>query len=101
MIDLLPFLQLVTVMLGVVTVCLSLFLAYLFFRLHRDLGFALGLMLLAEAFVGFCTLIFSTASLVNIYNTMTPEAAMAIRWAMFLASSVTSIHLYIVLRRLR
>lgn len=91
-------LQIATVMFGVVTVCLSIYLAYRFLVLKHSLGLALGLMLFGEAVSGAVAVFFSLTSALHVYNTMSPVEAMMLRWLIFSVTAGTSIHLYYVMK---
>lgn len=94
------FLQLVTVIFGISSVILSSWLSHRFWTVRNQLGKALGMMLAGEAFVSGITVFFSVSSLLGVYNTMSPEEAMVLRWLMFGVVSFTSIHLYKVMEKI-
>lgn len=83
-----------TCLLGAFTTSLSLYLAWWFASVRHDLGVPLAMMLGAEAFAGLVTTIFAVTAAVNGGHTwLLPHQQMALRWALFLTTSVTSLHL--------
>lgn len=93
--------------LGVVTVALSIMAAFKFHRYTRSLvgktkglSHAISWQLLGEAVIGFGTLIFSIAAFLGVLDGWSLELQSIIRFLMFLATSATTYHLMVTLRRL-
>lgn len=93
-------LQILTVIFGSCTVLLSVYLAYRFFIARHSLGFALGLMLAAEACMGGFTLWFSASAAIDGFTSIPPAQEMLMRWGIFGVAAATSIHLFITMKRL-
>lgn len=101
-------LQIATVLLGITTTLLSLCLAYRFYSIQHDLSTPLAFMLGAECIAGVVTVMFSINSMVHtlygvnpdLWNTLPAEAAIAMRWILFLTVGATSIHLFKVVQNL-
>ena len=104
----LEILQILTVCLGFFTTILSGYLAYRFFVVKHELSTPLALMLSAEGIAGLVTVLFSLNSMLHtiegvdpaLWNTLSPEIAIAFRWILFLTVGATSIHLFRALQKL-
>jgi hypothetical protein len=55
---------------------------------------------LAEAVVGFVTVIFAATSWLGLYASLTPELVIILRIAIFGTAATTSVHLYFRVRKL-
>lgn len=93
---------------GTATVVLSIVVAYLFCQQARGLGRgdswrlsnALSWQLCGEAIIGMGTLTFSFAAHKGWLNEWSIELQSALRFLMFLATSLTTLHLYITIKRI-
>ena len=101
-------LTLLTFLLGVATCVLSVAVAMSFRNKKQKLGRhskqltgALEWQLIGEAVIGFGTLVFATAAYVGVLEHWSYNAQSGLRIAMFLATSLTTIHLYRVAKRLQ
>jgi len=81
-----------TVGVGFIAAFLSFSLFAFFIKSKRPIGKAVGLMLLGESIGLAVTIAFSITS-EGVFDIMNPQAAMAMRWVMFLVAMTTSIHL--------
>lgn len=102
------FLTLVTFILGVATCVLSVVVSISFWRREhglrsgsRQLTAALKWQLIGEAIIGLGTLVFATAAFLGVLSSWSTESHSVLRIAMFIATSVTTLHLYRVVRRLQ
>jgi hypothetical protein len=89
----LDLLQHITAIAGIFCVGLSTYLAGRFHGSGHPLGAALSVMLLGEAFVGLFTVLFAFLTAFGYSWDAHPFAQMAMRWAIFAAASITSLHL--------
>jgi hypothetical protein len=104
----LELLQVATVILGATTTLLSLYLAHKFYRVKHELSSPLAFMLGAEFVAGLVTVLFSINSMLHtiegvdpaLWNTLSPELAIVMRWFLFITVGATSIHLFRSLKRL-
>ena len=101
-------LTLATFILGIATCVLSVLVALSFRKRRRalvkpaqQLTVALEWQLFGEAVIGLGTLIFATAAYVGILEHWSYAAQSGLRISMFLATSLTTIHLYRVAKRLQ
>lgn len=101
-------LQILTFMLGLCATALSSSLCVYFSRSVQPIGRSVAFMLLGESISGAVTVVFSGNSLWNtfrgseshLWNTISPEAAIVMRWLMFFAMGASSIHLTIAVRKI-
>ena len=101
-------LQVATVVLGVVTTFLSVYLAGRFYKVKHSLSTPLALMLGAEGVAGLITVLFSANSMANsiggvdpaLWNTLPPELAVIFRLVLFTTVGFTSIHLFLSIQKL-
>lgn len=98
----------VALILGIATCVLSVFVAFVFWLKTRHLvndslmlTSALKWQLIGEAIIGLGTLVFAIAAYTGALNSWPSELSSAVRMLMFLATSVTTLHLYRVVRRLQ
>jgi len=84
--------QYATVALGSIAVLLAAVLSLLFWRSRKPIGKAVALMLTGEAVGALVTVIFAMTTY-GLTNIMTEGWAIALRWVMFSAASLSSIHL--------
>lgn len=101
-------LTVITFLLGFTTVVLSIVVARYFRKRKAHMGRHAGMLtnalewqLVGEAVIGFGTLIFASASASGAIEEWSTTQTMTLRIIMFTATSVTTIHLYRVARRLR
>lgn len=101
-------LTLLTFILGLATCILSLFVAGRFWLQERllnkhskQLTAALKWQLIGEAVIGTGTLIFAGAAYSGSLSEWSPEQSSTLRIVMFLATSITTLHLSRVIGRLR
>lgn len=96
------FLELLICLMGVATVVLSVVAACVFARHARDgaLPAAISWQLLGEAVIGLGTLAFSVAAWSGALAHWPPAFQSYIRFAMFLATSATTLHLCLTVRRI-
>ena len=93
--------------LGALTVMLSLMVARVFIDHAKDSGDsssisrAISWQLWGESVIGAGTLVFATAAHFGWLPSWTIEAQSTLRGVMFLATSLTTLHLYLVVRRLK
>ena len=94
-------------MMGFITVIISLVVAYKFnyFKNHlggkpKKLARAVAWQLLGEAVIGLGTLIFATAAFFDVLSNWSVGVQSALRFAMFFATSVTTVHLMLTLKKL-
>jgi predicted membrane protein len=92
---------------GVMTVTLSVLVAFKFSRYRANLkggalhlSSAISLQLIGEAIIGFGTLIFSLAAYLGVLDSWSLEIQSLLRFVMFLATSITTWHLLRTLYRL-
>jgi len=85
-------LQLMTAGFGFCCVTLSFFLFVHFVNSKKPIGKAVAFMLLGESIGGAATVVFAIAA-EGILDVITPISAMALRWVMFSAAAISSIHL--------
>ena len=92
---------------GLVTVVISLVVAYKFnyFKNHlegkpKKLAKAVAWQLLGEAIIGLGTLIFASAAFFGVLSSWSVEIQSALRFVMFFATSVTTVHLMLTLKKL-
>ena len=95
-------------LLGTLTVLLSLFAAREFMRTAEKikespsyLSAAISWQLWGESFIGAGTLLFAVAAHYGWLDSWSPEFQNTIRLAMFIATSITTAHLCLVIRRIR
>lgn len=93
-------LELVTIVFGLATVCISLILAHKFVKINIPISEALSFQLLAEGFIGIITVIFAVSSWLGLYNSLLPEMAMVLRWLIFGVAALTSINLYTTIKNI-
>ena len=100
-------LTLLIVITGTATVLLSLYVAGSFWYRHRSmdgdgkrLANALHLQLAGEAVIGFGTLVFATLAWKGLLPGIPIEVQSVMRLAMFLATSLTTLHLFMVVSKL-
>lgn len=90
--------------LGIVTVVLSVVVAVVFYLTKsphsRRLTLALAWQLVGEAVIGLGTLIFATAAHFGWLSQWSEELQSSIRLMMFLATSLTTMHLFREVRRI-
>ena len=94
-------------LMGALTVLLSCVVAYRFYRQSRDLrgdsghlSHALSWQLLGEAVIGLGTLVFAYSAHRGWLGHWSIELQSTIRFVMFLATSLTTIHLYRTILRI-
>ncbi len=97
----LPLLQYLTALVGLVCVGLSIYLAGCFKGSGHPLGVALSVMLLGEAVVGGFTVLFALMTAVGYQWDAHPLMQMSVRWAIFSAASLTSLHLAWEVRKIQ
>jgi hypothetical protein len=92
---------------GSLTVVISLVVAYKFsyFKKHlegkpKELAKAVAWQLLGEAVIGFGTLVFTSAAFFGVLSSWSIEVQSGIRFVMFFATSVTTVHLMLTLKKL-
>lgn len=92
-------------LLGLVTVVLSMVVSVKFnyYKKHltgsaRKLSSAVSWQLIGEAIIGLGTLIFATAAFFDVLKTWSIEAQSTLRLFMFLATSLTTVHLFKTLK---
>jgi len=88
----LELLQVVTIVIGCVSLTLSGMLSAYFFRSKAKIGKALSYMLAAETVAILITLIFSFFAS-GIYDVLKDHHALVLRWFLFLTATGTSLHL--------
>lgn len=99
-------LTMLIMLLGITTVILSTWAAYVFFRTHTRnrlaelLSSALGWQLVGEAIMGYCTLAFATAAFTGALSDWSVEWQCALRFVMFFATAATTYHLVRTIKRL-
>jgi len=93
---------------GIVTVVLSLVVAKNFYDHQKTmtggaskLGSAISWQLAGESVIGIGTLAFATAAHVGWLKSWSTETQSALRFVMFFATSVTTVHLKLTLSRIR
>ena len=102
------FLTLTTLVLGLITCVVSVTVALIFYRQNNTqsgdnsmLTRALSWQLLGEACIGGGTLVFTMAAYFGVLPGWPIDVQSYIRISMFLATSLTTLHLYSVVRYLR
>lgn len=92
-------------LLGFITVVLSVIVSYKFsqYKNHltgdaRRLSKAIAWQLIGEAIIGFGTLIFATAAFFDVLSSWSIFVQSCLRFVMFLATSITTLHLLITLK---
>lgn len=94
----LELLQYLTAALGGVAFFCSTALAIYFIRSKSPLGKAFAYMLAGEALAMCVTLVFSLFAY-GVYDILCPQAALALRWILFLGAIITSLHLAWCIRK--
>jgi hypothetical protein len=100
---------LINFILGVVTVVLSIAVALMFFARGVQFGpgrnkrfsYALTAQLIGESIIGFGTLVFAVAAHYGWLDNWSEETQSSIRLVMFLATSITTVHLYRTIVRIQ
>lgn len=95
--------------LGLATVVLSCVVAYIFARQRGQsnkqgstrLANALSWQLIGEAVIGFITLLFTIAEFFDLIHIMGADLRSFLRFVMFGATSITTLHLWIQVRKLQ
>ena len=96
--------------LGIITVFLSVVVAILFARRavrfrpnsrNKEFSWALSLQLVGESVIGFGTLVFATAAHFGWLDDWSTSLQSLIRFVMFLATSITTVHLYKTIKRIQ
>lgn len=104
----LELIQLFTVVLGIATTSLAVYLAYRFYRINHILSRALAFVLASEAAAGLITIIFSINSVIKMlcgfdpiwWDSMSPDYAVKFRLMLFLIAGITSVHLFNTLNKI-
>jgi len=93
---------------GIATVVLSVVVSIKFEKYHKRLGKqdqglsrAISLQLVGEAVIGLGTLVFATAAHFGWLPNWSVQLQSYIRFVMFFATSWTTYHLYLTLKRIR
>jgi uncharacterized membrane protein len=99
------FLTFIIFVLGLITVVLSVIVSFKFnyYKKHltgsaRRLSSAVSWQLIGEAIIGFGTLIFAAAAFFDVLQHWSIELQSSLRFAMFFATSLTTIHLFRTLK---
>jgi hypothetical protein len=99
---------LINLVLGVATVSLSVAVGFIFFQKSKNLKntnkaltLALSWQLMGEATIGFGTLIFAMAAHTGYLDSWSTSLQSVIRLIMFLATSATTWHLYMTIKKIR
>ena len=87
-----------TVMYGVFAACFSAYYAVYFARSPKNIGKSVSLVLAAESFGLWITVIFSLGA--GVWRWIGPEQEMAMRWLLFSSANFSSMHLKISLARI-
>lgn len=95
------YLQLATVVIGILAVGLPLSFAVYFWSDKNGIGRIISYMLIGETVSMVITLYFSYMSYENFYNTITPTVSMLLRWLIFATAMASTVKLVIYLKRVR
>jgi len=100
------FVTLTIFIMGTITVVMSMFVAVIFDRfanqsgkVYRTLNLALKWQLIGEAIIGAGTLLFATAAHFGWLASWSIGLQSSIRFTMFFATCVTTIHLFVIVRK--
>ncbi len=93
-------LELITILVGLLTVSLSATLAYKFKRVKNTLSKALSIQLIGEGFVGFIVILFAILSWIGLYGTLSAGEVIFLRWLIFGVAAATSINLYLEVKNI-
>jgi hypothetical protein len=88
----LSILEFITVIFGMCTVALSVYLGFYFNKVNLHLSRALAIMLWGEAIGGAVATVFAITSMIHIYP-ISPWFLISMRWIIFLSASLSSLHL--------